>query len=258
MDRSVWLEVLRKRESHELQNLSEGDRHSVRAESLSRRLGVVVLTPSSNLDDQVAVENSAASQSLGWSYGINCVISHAQFRTQARTWRTGQPTYMYIYRERETEREVEGDGHRLGLCVNRTNMDEQEHYVHLIKTVSVHLVHSKASCEPSVDINSLQRAKCQTIDVIVTLENNAFKWRQTTNLFWREEKKNTMNVSARRYQKWNEAGLNGMRQERSLTYWCGVGWDRGWHGTFKQQCSICSAELHGDTFLLVSRLFWLL
>lgn len=41
----------------------------------------------------------------------------------------------YIYIERETEREVGGDGHRLGLCLNRTNMDEQEHYVHLIETV---------------------------------------------------------------------------------------------------------------------------
>ena len=44
-----------------------------------------VLTPSSDLDDHVAVENSAASQSLGGVYRINRLISHTQFRTQACT-----------------------------------------------------------------------------------------------------------------------------------------------------------------------------
>lgn len=59
-------------DKHRLRNLSsEGRRRQTKCENQSlyrrpsRRLGVVVLTPSTNLDDQVAVENSAASKSLG-------------------------------------------------------------------------------------------------------------------------------------------------------------------------------------------------
>lgn len=137
MDReTVWLEVLIKREKHRLSNLSNGDRHSVRSKSLDRRWGVVVLTPSSNLDDQVAVENSAASQSLGWSYRINRLISHAQFRTQTCTWRTGQPTWRETWTQIRT------------ININQTSMhintDEQERYMHFIQMGLLCLIHSKA------------------------------------------------------------------------------------------------------------------
>lgn len=56
----------------------------------------LILTPASNLDDQVAVENSAASQSLRWSYRVNRLIPYAEFRTQACTWWTGQPKWRKI------------------------------------------------------------------------------------------------------------------------------------------------------------------
>lgn len=50
--------------------------------------------------------------------------------------------------------------------------------------------------------------------------------KQQTGLSERRTK-NTTNVSECSYQKGNEARLNGMRKECSVTYWCGVGWDQG-------------------------------
>lgn len=81
------------------------------------------------------------------------------------------------------------------------NTDEQRHYVYLIKMGLLRLVCGLSIC---------------------------LMWRQTTNSFFvlaGRRRKNAMNVSVCRYQKWNEAGLNGMRQECSVTYWRGVGWD---------------------------------
>lgn len=49
-----------------------------------------LLTAASNLDDQVAVENSAASQILGRSYRVDGLVSHAQFRAKAGASNTGQ------------------------------------------------------------------------------------------------------------------------------------------------------------------------
>lgn len=70
-----------------------GDRHSGRTRaSTGGPAGAVVLTPSSDLDDHVAVENGASSQSLGRSYRVNRLVSRTQFRTETCTWRTGQPT----------------------------------------------------------------------------------------------------------------------------------------------------------------------
>lgn len=50
----------------------------------------MLLTAASNLDDQVAVENSAASQILGGSYRVDGLVSHAKFRAKAGARRTGQ------------------------------------------------------------------------------------------------------------------------------------------------------------------------
>lgn len=71
-------------------------------------------------------------------------------------------------------------------------------------------------------------------------------------VFQRGKQKNTKNVSVCRYQIWTDAGLNGMRQECSVTCCCGVGWDRGWHGIFKQQGSICLVEFNSYTLF-----YWL-
>lgn len=53
-----------------------------------------LLTAASNLDDQVAVENGAASQILGRSYRVDGLVSHTQFRAKAGAWRTGQSAWI--------------------------------------------------------------------------------------------------------------------------------------------------------------------
>lgn len=49
-----------------------------------------LLTAASDLDDQVAMENSAASQILGRSHRVDGLVAHAQFRAEAGASRTGQ------------------------------------------------------------------------------------------------------------------------------------------------------------------------
>lgn len=51
------------------------------------------LTPASDLDDQVALEDGAASQRLGRGDRLDRVVSQAEFGTQACARRTGQPAH---------------------------------------------------------------------------------------------------------------------------------------------------------------------
>lgn len=189
----------------------------------------VILTPASNLDDQVAVENSAASQSLRWSYRVNRLIPYAEFRTQACTWWTGQPTW----RKNKWETVLNYLVSTCDLVITgwyRTE-NKQECYTYLIQNGiillhSVQILKNKWGFTAHKSHQFIENSLVKERGTVVIQQNSVFKRSQTTT-------KNTMHISARRDQKWNEAGLYGMRQECSMTQWCGMSWDRGWHGIFK-------------------------